>query len=144
MSSFPYRLKECRISKKLTQKQMATVCQVNERSYQNYESGDRIPNLDVLIKIADFLEISLDYLVGHNSDTSSSSHFKVEVNGATHSVGLGVGNQNIINNHQRTKKTLPLMAEAIDALYDIPPHEITPMRALLESGLKILDEKIKK
>lgn len=47
-----------------TQKQMAELIGITPRSYQRYESGEREPNIDTLIKIADFFEISLDDLVG--------------------------------------------------------------------------------
>lgn len=47
-----------------TQKQMAELIGITPRSYQRYESGEREPNIDTLIQIADFFEISLDDLVG--------------------------------------------------------------------------------
>ena len=34
------------------------------RSYQFYESGDREPSFDKLIDIADYLDVTLDYLLG--------------------------------------------------------------------------------
>ncbi len=52
----------------ITQKQMAEICKINERSYQNYEGGDRVPNLDGLIALADYFDVSLDYLVGRSDD----------------------------------------------------------------------------
>lgn len=66
MSLFPERLKQCRVAKSLTQKQMSEICNIKERSYQNYEGGDRIPRLDDLIALADFFDVSLDYLVGRS------------------------------------------------------------------------------
>ena len=37
-------------------------------TYQNYETGKRIPTADMLIKLADFYQVSLDYLVGRTDD----------------------------------------------------------------------------
>jgi len=68
MSHFSSRLKQCRLVKGLTQKRMAFILKINERSYQNYEGGDRIPNLEGLIALADFFDVSLDYLVGRSDD----------------------------------------------------------------------------
>ncbi|MBQ1183166.1 MAG: helix-turn-helix transcriptional regulator [Clostridia bacterium] len=58
------RLKECRKAKGLTQQQVAIYCDITEKAYQNYELMTRVPQLEILIKIADFYEVSLDYLVG--------------------------------------------------------------------------------
>lgn len=33
-------------------------------TYQNYESGKRIPTADVLVKLADYYNVSVDYLLG--------------------------------------------------------------------------------
>jgi transcriptional regulator with XRE-family HTH domain len=69
MSCFSSRLKQCRLAKGLTQKQMAGILKINERSYQNYEGGDRTPNLEGLIALADFFDVSLDYLVGRSDNS---------------------------------------------------------------------------
>ncbi|MDD2285741.1 MAG: helix-turn-helix transcriptional regulator, partial [Paludibacter sp.] len=62
------RLKQCRLAKGLTQKQMAGILKINERSYQNYEGGDRTPNLEGIIALANFFNVSLDYLVGRSDN----------------------------------------------------------------------------
>lgn len=58
------RLKEARLQKKLTQKQIAEMLNINRVVYNRYENGKNIPNLKTAKKIAEILEISLDYLVG--------------------------------------------------------------------------------
>lgn len=58
------RLKEIRLSKNYTQKYIADTIQISVRSYQRYESGDRTPNSEVLMKISDILDVSMDYLSG--------------------------------------------------------------------------------
>ena len=58
------RLKEIRLSKNYTQKYIADAIQISVRSYQRYESGDRTPNSEVLMKISDILDVSMDYLSG--------------------------------------------------------------------------------
>lgn len=58
------RLKEIRLSKNYTQKYIADAIQISVRSYQRYESGDRTPNSEVLVKISDILDVSMDYLSG--------------------------------------------------------------------------------
>ncbi len=58
------RLKNCRKELKLTQMQIAIACDITEKTYQNYELMQREPKLEILIKIADFYGVSIDYLVG--------------------------------------------------------------------------------
>ncbi len=58
------RLKECRIEKGLKQWQVAVYCDITERTYQNYELMTREPKLEILVRIADLYNVSLDYLAG--------------------------------------------------------------------------------
>lgn len=58
------RLKELRKEKGLTQMQVAIQCDITEKAYQNYELKTREPRLEILIRIADFYGVSLDYLCG--------------------------------------------------------------------------------
>lgn len=68
VATFGSRLKELRTSVNLTQKDFATILNVTERSYQRYEGDKSTPNYDVLIFIADYYNVSLDYLVGRSND----------------------------------------------------------------------------
>lgn len=61
------RLRECRKQKGLTQLQVAVYCDITEKTYQNYELTTREPKLEILVKIADFYGVSLDYLTGRTS-----------------------------------------------------------------------------
>lgn len=53
---------------KITQKQAAQAAGVGERLYQSYEYGKVVPSATVLIALADFFDVSLDYLVGRSDD----------------------------------------------------------------------------
>ena len=61
-------LRRFRKSVKITQKQAAEVAGVAERVYQSYEYGKVIPAATVLIAIADYFDVSLDYLCGRSDD----------------------------------------------------------------------------
>ncbi len=60
---FSKRLNETRKKRGVTAQQMADYLGIGLRSYRNYESGDREPSLEVLVQIADRLEVSTDYLL---------------------------------------------------------------------------------
>ena len=68
--NFSDRVRECRIAKGLTQKQAAQALEVSERHWQKYESGERTPTFDGLVKIARFFECSADYLLCLSDSTT--------------------------------------------------------------------------
>jgi transcriptional regulator with XRE-family HTH domain len=73
MASFGERLKELRSNRQITQKNFAGIIGINERSYQNYEINASTPNYKTLIFIADYFNVSLDYLTGR-SDIPEINH----------------------------------------------------------------------
>ena len=58
------RLKELRKQKGVTQKYVADLLGIRESSYQVFEYGKHIPKRTNLIKLADFYNVSVDYLLG--------------------------------------------------------------------------------
>lgn len=68
MANFCERLNELKSSKNLLQKDIAKDVQLSLRAYQYYERGEREPNLSTLIALADYFNVSLDYLVGRSND----------------------------------------------------------------------------
>jgi len=64
MSKFTSRLRELRIEKGLTQKEVAAALEISVSCYGGYEQGYREPDLKTLIKICKMFEISSDYLLG--------------------------------------------------------------------------------
>jgi len=67
MSLFSDRVKELRKARKMTQRQMAEALGITERSYQRYEAENN-PNNETLIKLADFFDVSTDYLLGRTDN----------------------------------------------------------------------------
>jgi len=67
MASFSDRVKTLRKEKKMTQRQMAEALGITERSYQRYEAENN-PNNETLIKLADFFDVSTDYLLGRSDN----------------------------------------------------------------------------
>ena len=63
-----YRLKELRLDKGLKQSELANILMTTQATIGKYERGDLEPNLDFLKKLADFFEVSTDYLLGREDD----------------------------------------------------------------------------
>ncbi len=58
------RLKELRESKGLTQKEVAEIIGYSEISYARYEKGEREPDISTLCKLAEYFNVTVDYLIG--------------------------------------------------------------------------------
>ena len=56
-------LKKLRLAKNLTQQQVASEINLSQQAYANYESGNRQPSYEMLIKIAEYFNVSIDYLL---------------------------------------------------------------------------------
>lgn len=63
-NKFSQRLKELRLEKDLSQKEVADLVHVNRVTYTNWERGKREPSFENLVKLADLLDVSLDWLFG--------------------------------------------------------------------------------
>ncbi|WP_083516103.1 helix-turn-helix domain-containing protein [Alicyclobacillus sendaiensis] len=79
MSLFGQRLRHLRRESGVSQRELSAHLGVTERALRFYESSDREPTIDQLIALADFFNVSLDYLVGRTDDPTppkrnSSSH----------------------------------------------------------------------
>lgn len=57
------RIRDLREDKDMTQTQMGVILSCSQRVYSNYERGDIDIPTPILIKIADFHQVSVDYLL---------------------------------------------------------------------------------
>ncbi|MBP2071372.1 helix-turn-helix transcriptional regulator [Thermoanaerobacterium saccharolyticum] len=62
--SFGKRFKTLRLEKNLTQAELAKILSIGESTISFYESDKREPDYETLQKIADFFDVSVDYLLG--------------------------------------------------------------------------------
>ena len=68
MDMFCQRFKELKLSKKVTYQQIADILNVKMRTVQYYVSGHLKPEYYGLIALADYFNVSLDYLVGRSDN----------------------------------------------------------------------------
>lgn len=66
--SFSDRIIQLKNERKLLQKDIASSIGLSLRAYQYYEKGQKEPTLSVLLRLADYFDVSLDYLVGRSDD----------------------------------------------------------------------------
>lgn len=66
-------LKESRIRKGLTQREVAAQAKVTERNYQYYECGERVPNARTAIRIAQALSTTVEDLWGNTPPVTQAT-----------------------------------------------------------------------
>lgn len=68
MPTLSERLKQLKTERNLLQKNISKDTKLSLRSYQYYEKGERKPDSDTLIILADYFDVSIDYLVGRTEN----------------------------------------------------------------------------
>lgn len=63
---FQDRLRRLRAEKGMSQRQMAEHFGMTKSNYQNYEAGRGLPSLSMFDGLADFFDVSIDYLFGRS------------------------------------------------------------------------------
>lgn len=64
--TFSERIVAIKKEKKILQKDIAAAIGITVRNYQRYEKGEQQPTLPVLIALADYFNVSLDFLTGRS------------------------------------------------------------------------------
>lgn len=62
------RLRALRLQKRLTQRAIASGVGISEGTVQKFEYGVAKPKLDTVVRLADYFNVSLDYLVGRSNN----------------------------------------------------------------------------
>lgn len=78
---FNERLKTLRIQRKMTQSELAKKIYISQPAYSKYEVGTASPNPETLSKIADALDVSVDYLLGSDSQPVRPGYIRIPVLG---------------------------------------------------------------
>lgn len=73
-NNFKENLRKYRENLNLSQKEFAEKLDINATTYRNYENSSREPDYDTLIKIAHALDVSIDTLLGVNSNIKASNN----------------------------------------------------------------------
>lgn len=60
------RIRDLREDSDLTQREMGEILNCSQRVYSNYERGDLDIPTEILIKLADFHNVSVDYILGRS------------------------------------------------------------------------------
>ena len=61
------RIKELRLRENLSQEEVSNILNIQREVYRRYETGTRLIPINLLIKLADYYKVSLDYIVDRES-----------------------------------------------------------------------------
>lgn len=96
-----HRIKELRESKHLSQQRLAIEMNVSQAMISKYELGQSEPDIQMIIKLANFFQVSTDYLLGF-----SDSKMYVAV------INLTDDEKNILCNYKRMDSIQKIKVEA--------------------------------
>ena len=68
MKEFAERLKLLRMGKQLTQVQLAKETELSQSGIALWENGERIPSAQVLLTLAEYFNVTTDYLLGRTDE----------------------------------------------------------------------------
>jgi transcriptional regulator with XRE-family HTH domain len=72
------RIKELRISKGVTQREMANKLDLSYSTYSNYENNYREPKFETIEKVAEILGVTIDYLIGSDSSEKLEKQYEIK------------------------------------------------------------------
>lgn len=80
-SGFMENLRKLRISKNIQQKELAALLNIKISTYCQYETGKRQPDYETLKRIANYFNVSIDYLLENDVFTNCKTGIKIPVFG---------------------------------------------------------------
>lgn len=67
MNEFPERLRKLREEKRKSRAVLSELCGLDRGAVRAYERNERVPTMEALVSLADYFEVSLDYLTGRTN-----------------------------------------------------------------------------
>jgi transcriptional regulator with XRE-family HTH domain len=115
MKKIQFRLAFLREERKLSQESLANIIGVDHSTIANYETGARFPKYPILIKIADYFGVSIDWLLGR-TDIPQLNTFETALKGLPPHV------QKLLMEKDEALPALELAADCVK--YNLPIKEI--------------------
>lgn len=105
------RIKDLRKERNITQSDLAKILNVTQDSISLWEKNKRVPDTQYIIQLADYFEVSTDYLLGRSDDFGN-----VTVTTASSSAALTPDEQEILETYRNLpphrRKTFMLFVES--------------------------------
>lgn len=106
MAKFGELLSELRQSRGMTQKELAKVLYVSDGTISNYENGVHYPDVEKLMDIADFFNVTTDYLLGRCKNNLSPDLFSETLIGSKTTGEILENIQSLDEDHKHALKVI--------------------------------------
>lgn len=106
------RFKQLRIEKGITQERFAEMYNKSQRAVSLWENDEREPSYDILCSIADFYEVSIDYLIGRTDIRT----YEKELTSEERKQALAIGEAALKDPKHPTVENNQEMMQAIEAV----------------------------
>jgi transcriptional regulator with XRE-family HTH domain len=73
---FSDRLRKLRMEKGLSQRAFTKLIDLNYTQYNRYENAERLPSSEILSKLSEVLEVSVDYLLDGNVENAAMANIE--------------------------------------------------------------------
>lgn len=134
--TFKRRLSQLRAESGLSQSKLAKQLEISPATIGYYENGDRLPDIDIVARIASFFDVTADYLLGFSNARTTERNMKT----ACEITGLS---EESIKNIQKTKKMLDKKSNKVDismkkCIDGVEPYEVLNLFLSSEAFREIL------
>lgn len=102
------RLKYLREEKNMLQEDLAKVLDVSQKTISNYETGERDMSTEALTKLAEYFNVSIDYLLG-KSDIRNPENIEID----TDKLYIGLSAKDYENITDKQKEQITELAKLI-------------------------------
>ena len=126
-NTFGNRLKKLRSEKRITGEELGKILNVTKVAVSNWESDRRFPDQDTLKNIADYFDVSVDYLLCRN-DARNTINDKVNTSNTTF---------DIIENSDANKKVKELMKK----IYSLNDDDRNAIEKIIDNAYIIKTKK---
>lgn len=111
---FAQRLKQLRTERQVSQSELASALKISNRTISMYEQGNSEPNVENLSKIADFFNVTTDYLIGRTEGKTSDLQALYE------EIGLSENSISFLKSLAELKNAYPPDVSYVSALNPLP------------------------
>lgn len=80
MKTFGGRLRYLRVKQNLTQKQLGSSLKISESAIGMYERDEREPSFELVARVADYFDVSVDWLLVRTNNPSTKIDFNLDIN----------------------------------------------------------------
>lgn len=132
-------LRKIREESDISQVDLAKHLKITSQALSQYELGKRVPDIEMVNKIADFFDVSVDYLLGRTDVKNPSTPYKIDGNKTEEDL-LQVTEPEFIRYSNSSYNNLKKL---INTRKDLSPEQLDAINTLIDEQFDSLDKFIR-